>query len=81
MDVLIMTLVVGLVVGYLDSILQKGKEFGIPGDMVIGILGAVFGSWLFGLLGLTTYGLVGNLVMTVVTAFLFLFLLGRLVHR
>jgi len=81
MDVLIMTLVVGLVVWYLDSILQKGKEFGIPGDMVIGILGAVFGSWLFGLLGLTTYGLVGNLVMTVVTAFLFLFLLGRLVHR
>ena len=81
MDVLIMTLVVGLVVGYLDSIIQKGKEFGIPGDMVIGILGAVFGSWLFGLLGLTTYGLVGNLIMTVVTAFLFLFLLGRLVHR
>jgi uncharacterized membrane protein YeaQ/YmgE (transglycosylase-associated protein family) len=76
-----MTLVVGLVVGYLDSIIQKGKEFGIPGDMVIGILGAVFGSWLFGLLGLTTYGLVGNLIMTVVTAFLFLFLLGRLVHR
>ncbi len=81
MDVLLMTIGVGLVVGYLDSIIQKGKEFGIPGDMVIGILGAVFGTWLFGLLGLTTYGLVGNLVLMVVSAFLFLFLLGRLAHR
>jgi len=81
MDILIMTLVVGLVVGYLDSIIQKGKEFGIPGDLVIGVLGAVFGTWLFGLLGLTTYGLVGNLVMTIVTAFFFLYVLGRLAHR
>ena len=81
MDILIMTLVVGLVVGYLDSIIQKGKEFGIPGDLVIGVLGAVFGTWLFGVLGLTTYGLVGNLVMTIVTAFFSLYLLGKLAHR
>jgi uncharacterized membrane protein YeaQ/YmgE (transglycosylase-associated protein family) len=76
MNRLVMTIVVGLLAGWLAGKIQKGKGLGVAGDLVIGILGSVLGTWLFGELGLTAYGFVGNLVMAVVGALVILFLLG-----
>lgn len=48
---LITLLIVGLVAGLLASFAVGGVGFGIVGDIVIGIIGAFLGSWLFGVLG------------------------------
>ena len=44
---LITLIVVGLVAGLLASFVVGGTGFGLLGDIVIGIAGAFFGSWLF----------------------------------
>jgi len=81
MNSLLMLLVVGILAGWLAGKIQKGRGFGVAGDMVIGILGSVFGTWLFGQLGLTTYGFAGNLVTAVVGALAILFLLGAIAKK
>lgn len=37
-------LIVGLVAGWLAGVLVKGGGFGVVGDIVIGVIGAVLGS-------------------------------------
>ncbi|MDZ4258674.1 MAG: GlsB/YeaQ/YmgE family stress response membrane protein [Gemmatimonadales bacterium] len=49
---LITWLVVGLLAGLLASFAVGGAGYGLFGDVVIGICGAVVGGWLFGALGL-----------------------------
>jgi uncharacterized membrane protein YeaQ/YmgE (transglycosylase-associated protein family) len=44
-------LVVGLVAGALASALARGRGFGLVGDMVLGIAGAMAGGWSFHKLG------------------------------
>jgi uncharacterized membrane protein YeaQ/YmgE (transglycosylase-associated protein family) len=43
---LLIFLLLGLVAGWLASYVMKGG-FGIVGDMVVGVLGAFIGGWLF----------------------------------
>jgi uncharacterized membrane protein YeaQ/YmgE (transglycosylase-associated protein family) len=44
-------LVVGLVAGWLAGVLVKGGGFGVIGDLVVGVIGAFLGGWLFSTLG------------------------------
>jgi uncharacterized membrane protein YeaQ/YmgE (transglycosylase-associated protein family) len=46
MDILTL-LIVGLVAGLLASLAVGGVGYGILGDIVIGIVGAFLGTWLF----------------------------------
>ena len=39
-------LLVGLVAGWLAGLIVRGAGFGLLGDMAIGIVGALIGSWL-----------------------------------
>lgn len=41
-------LIVGAVVGWLAGILVKGRGFGLLGNIVIGVVGAIIGGWLAG---------------------------------
>ncbi|MDO8730649.1 MAG: GlsB/YeaQ/YmgE family stress response membrane protein [Candidatus Omnitrophota bacterium] len=47
----------------------------------MGIFGAVVGAWLFSLLGLAAYGIVGSMLMSLVGALVFLALIGVVVRR
>jgi uncharacterized membrane protein YeaQ/YmgE (transglycosylase-associated protein family) len=38
--------IVGVIVGWLASQVLKGGDFGLVGDIVLGIAGAVAGAWL-----------------------------------
>jgi uncharacterized membrane protein YeaQ/YmgE (transglycosylase-associated protein family) len=42
-------IVLGLVAGWLAGTLMRGGGYGIVGDIVLGILGAVVGGWLTGM--------------------------------
>jgi uncharacterized membrane protein YeaQ/YmgE (transglycosylase-associated protein family) len=68
-------ILVGLAAGWLAGKLTKGRGFGLVGDLVVGVIGALLGGFVFRLLGLWAHGLVGNLVVATVGAVLLLALL------
>lgn len=45
---IIWTLLIGLVVGWLAGLIVRGYGFGLLGNIGVGIVGALIGSWLFG---------------------------------
>jgi uncharacterized membrane protein YeaQ/YmgE (transglycosylase-associated protein family) len=72
-------LIVGLVAGWLAGMFMRGGGYGIIGDVVVGILGAVLGGLLFGLLlpG-TAVGLLGSIVVAFVGAVILIALVRML---
>lgn len=81
MDILTL-LIVGLVAGLLASLAVGGVGFGILGDIVIGIVGAFVGSWLFGALSIRVpfSGLGGTIFVAFIGAVVLLLLL-RVIRR
>jgi uncharacterized membrane protein YeaQ/YmgE (transglycosylase-associated protein family) len=71
-------LVIGLIAGWLAGMITKGRGFGVFVNLVVGVLGAVLGGFLFGLLGLSAHGFIGSVVMAVVGAVVLLFLMGTI---
>jgi uncharacterized membrane protein YeaQ/YmgE (transglycosylase-associated protein family) len=43
-------IVLGLIAGWLAGTLMRGGGYGIVGDIILGILGAIVGGWLTGVL-------------------------------
>jgi uncharacterized membrane protein YeaQ/YmgE (transglycosylase-associated protein family) len=52
MSGLIWFLIIGAIAGWLAGLAMKGSGFGLLGDIIVGIIGAVLGGWLFGQLGI-----------------------------
>jgi uncharacterized membrane protein YeaQ/YmgE (transglycosylase-associated protein family) len=77
---LLIILAIGAVAGWLAGIIMKGGGYGLPGDIVIGIIGAFIGSFLFGLLGISAGGLIGQIITATVGAVVLIFVL-RLVKK
>jgi uncharacterized membrane protein YeaQ/YmgE (transglycosylase-associated protein family) len=75
---MVIFLLVGAAAGWLAGQLMKGKGFGLGGNLLIGVLGALLGALVFNLLGIYTYGLLGSFVMAVVGSTLLLALLRPL---
>ena len=75
-------LIVGLVAGVLASMLMGGTGYGLVGDIIIGIVGAFVGGWLFTRLGVSSPfgGLPGVIFVAFIGAIVLLFLL-RLLRR
>ena len=48
---------------------------GLIGDLIIGVIGAFIGGWLFGVLGISAGGLIGSLITATVGAVVLIFLL------
>jgi uncharacterized membrane protein YeaQ/YmgE (transglycosylase-associated protein family) len=62
-------------------VLVKGGGFGVVGDIVVGVIGALIGGWLFSTLGTSAGGgLVGSIIVATIGAVLLLFVV-RLVKR
>lgn len=49
-------ILVGLVAGWAAGKIMKGSGYGVLMDIVLGIVGAVVGSWILSLLGIYTSG-------------------------
>lgn len=73
-------LVIGLISGWLAGVLTRGGGFGIIGDIIVGILGAIVGGHVLGWVGIYSYGLVGSICTAVVGAVILLSLI-RLIKR
>lgn len=63
-------IVVGLIAGWLAGMVMKGGGYGVVGDIIIGIVGALIGgfvaAWLFGLNDAVN----GINIVSIITAFL-----------
>ena len=61
-------LVVGLIAGFLASLVMRGGGYGIVGDIVIGIVGAFIGGFLASLVGIGAGGLIGTIIIAFIGA-------------
>lgn len=74
-------ILIGLVAGWLAGMLVKGGGFGVIGDIVVGVVGALLGGLLFGSLGVSAGGgLLGSIVVATIGAVVLIFIL-RLIKR
>jgi len=67
--------IVGGIAGFLAGKVMKGGGFGVLMDIVVGIVGAVLGGWLFGMLGIHAGGLIGSIIIAFIGACILLWLI------
>lgn len=79
---IIVILIIGLIAGWLAGQIMGGGGFGIIGDIVVGVIGAFIGTWLWGVAHLPLIGnfWINAIVIATVGACILLFIL-RLVRR
>jgi uncharacterized membrane protein YeaQ/YmgE (transglycosylase-associated protein family) len=70
-------LVVGLIAGWLANRFMKGGGFGLIGDLVVGLIGALLGGFLVGFLlqGSSSVGLFGSIVVAFIGAVVLIYIL------
>ena len=77
MSPLVWFILIGLTAGWIAGQFLKGGGFGIFGDIVVGVIGAVIGGFMFSVIGLSAGGgLLGNLTAATIGA-VFLLLVIR----
>jgi uncharacterized membrane protein YeaQ/YmgE (transglycosylase-associated protein family) len=75
LQALIILLIIGAIAGWLAGVIVKGYGFGLVGNIVVGIVGAFIGGWLFpGYLSLE--GLVGSIISATLGAIILLIIIG-----
>ncbi len=81
MDLLTL-IIVGLVAGLLASFAVGGVGYGLLGDIVIGIIGAFVGSWLFSALGVAVpFGGLGGTIFVAFIGAVVLLLILRVIRQ
>jgi uncharacterized membrane protein YeaQ/YmgE (transglycosylase-associated protein family) len=68
-------LLVGLIAGFLASVVMRGGGYGVVGDIVVGLVGALIGGFLANLLGLGASGLIGTIIVAFIGACILIALL------
>ncbi len=82
---LISWIVVGLIAGWLAGQVMKGGGYGLVGDIVVGIIGALFGGWLainvFNIAAVANGINVGSIVVAFLGAVAFIWIVRMLPGR
>jgi len=73
---IILFLLIGIAAGWLAGQIMKGKGFGLVGNLIVGVVGALLGGYIFGALGVSAYGLIGSLISALVGAIILLWIIG-----
>ncbi len=78
---LIWFLLIGLAAGWLAGQLTRGRDFGAVNNMIVGVLGAILGGFLFRVVGLGPTNIIGSVISATVGAVLVLALMARYGRR
>jgi uncharacterized membrane protein YeaQ/YmgE (transglycosylase-associated protein family) len=70
-------ILVGLIAGWLAGKVMKGGGYGVLMDIILGIAGGVIGRILFGLLGLSSWNLLGSIIVSFVGAVLLVWIVRQ----
>jgi uncharacterized membrane protein YeaQ/YmgE (transglycosylase-associated protein family) len=74
-------ILIGLAAGWLAGQVMKGGGFGVLGDIVVGVIGALLGGFLFRTFGVSAGGgLLGSLIVATIGAIVLLLVL-RLIKK
>lgn len=66
---------IGFVAGWIATRLMRKSSIGLLGNIIVGILGAVIGGYIFDFLRISANGLIGSLVTAIVGAIVLLYLI------
>jgi uncharacterized membrane protein YeaQ/YmgE (transglycosylase-associated protein family) len=77
---LIWWVVVGLIAGWAAGKIMKGGGYGVVVDIILGIVGAVFGGWLVGVLGIHAGGLISTILVAILGAVILIWI-TRLIKK
>jgi uncharacterized membrane protein YeaQ/YmgE (transglycosylase-associated protein family) len=72
--------IVGLIAGWAAGQIMKGGGYGTIMDIILGIIGAVVGGWLVGIVGIHAGGFVGTIIVAIIGA-VFLIWITRLLKK
>jgi uncharacterized membrane protein YeaQ/YmgE (transglycosylase-associated protein family) len=75
---LIWFLLVGLAAGFLAGKIFAGKGLGLLGNLIVGVIGAFLGRFIFMLVGISAHSLLGSLISATLGALLLLWLLTKI---
>jgi uncharacterized membrane protein YeaQ/YmgE (transglycosylase-associated protein family) len=65
---LIWWIIVGLIAGWAAGKIMKGGGYGVIADIILGILGAIVGGWVVGVLGFGHGGLIWSILVAILGA-------------
>ena len=74
-------IIIGIVAGFVAGKLMRGGGFGLLVNLVVGIIGAVLGGWVFSFLGISTSGIIGSLITATVGAIILLWIISLFQKR
>jgi len=81
LELLLIWILIGAVAGWLAGLIVKGYGFGLVGNIVLGIVGAFVGGWIFAQLGIVIVsGIIGTIIAAT-TGAVVLLLLIRVIKR
>ena len=75
---LIGSIIIGILAGYLAGKLMKGGGYGLLLNLLLGVAGGFVGGWLFGLVGISWGGIIGQLCTAVFGAIVVLWVASLL---
>ena len=61
---LIIAICIGIAAGFLAGKIMNGSGYGIVMDLVLGMLGGIFGGFVLGLLGIGASGIIGRILVS-----------------
>ncbi len=61
-------IIIGLLAGWIAGHLTRGRGFGCVVDVILGLIGAVVGGWIFTKLGIVAWGFWGSLAAATIGA-------------
>ena len=74
---IVWVILIGIAAGFLAGVIMKGGGFGWVINLLLGLVGALIGGWLLGILGVNLGdGIVGSLIAAVIGAVLLIFVVG-----
>ncbi len=71
-------ILIGAIAGWISGKLIKGESFGLLGNIVVGVVGAVLGGWIFEQLGIVKENILYSLAAAVIGSVAFLLVIGLL---
>ena len=76
---LIISLIIGGIIGWLASIMMKtNAQMGLIANVLVGIVGSALGFWLAGILGIAAGGGFGSSLVSLGGAVVLIFLLSKM---
>ena len=72
----IIFLLIGAIAGWLASYFMKGRGFGMIGNILVGVVGALIGGFLFGSFGFFDGEILDSVITATVGSFVLLFIIS-----